>query len=155
MITDEKKFEFNEDIENDCLMTWKNARTLGRYKSLCNERDSVDVKKYDCFFAFGNESFARGMKGIRPLNDGEKIYSFGAGGYGTKDGIERLFKFYEDMEARIKNECDPQEVYCYECCIAFDGDIEAIRLVARIWGVETAKTIRRKSAFYGVEELFK
>ena len=139
MITDEKKFEFNEDIENDCLMTWKNARTLGRYKSLCNERDSVDVKKYDCFFAFGN---------------------FGAGGYGTKDGIERLFKFYEDMEARIKNECDPQEVYCYEynnheCCIAFDGDIEAIRLVARIWGVETAKTIRRKSAFYGVEELFK
>ena len=68
-MTDEKKFEFNEDIENDCLMTWKNARTLGRYKALCNERDSVDVKKYDCFFAFGNESFARGMKGIRPLND--------------------------------------------------------------------------------------
>ena len=101
----------------------------------------------------------RGMKGIRPLNDGEKIYSFGAGGYGTKDGIERLFKFYEDMEARIKNECDPQEVYCYEynnheCCIAFDGDIEAIRLVARIWGVETAKTIKRRSAFYRVEELF-
>lgn len=53
-MTDEKKFEFNEDIENDCLMTWKNARTLGRYKALCNERDSVDVKKYDCFFAFGN-----------------------------------------------------------------------------------------------------
>lgn len=127
-MTDEKKFEFNEDIENDCLMTWKNARTLGRYKALCNERDSVDVKKYDCFFAFGNESFARGMKGIRPLNDGEKIYSFGAGGYGTKDGIERLFKF--------------------------DGDIEAIRLVAGIWGVETAKTIKRRSAFYRVEELF-
>lgn len=102
-MTDEKKFEFNEDIENDCLMTWKNARTLGRYKALCNERDSVDVKKYDCFFAFGNESFARGMKGIRPLND---------------------------------------------------GDIEAIRLVAGIWGVETAKTIKRRSAFYRVEELF-
>ena len=34
-MTDEKKFEFNEDIENDCLMTWKNARTLGRYKALC------------------------------------------------------------------------------------------------------------------------
>ena len=50
-MTDEKKFEFNEDIENDCLMTWKNARTLGRYKALCNERDSVDVKKYDCIFA--------------------------------------------------------------------------------------------------------
>lgn len=81
-MTDEKKFEFNEDIENDCLMTWKNARTLGRYKALCNERDSVDVKKYDCFFAFGN------------------------------------------------------------------------RLVAGIWGVETAKTIKRRSAFYRVEELF-
>ena len=102
-MTDEKKFEFNEDIENDCLMTWKNARTLGRYKALCNERDSVDVKKYDCFFAFGNESFARGMKGIRPLND---------------------------------------------------GDMEAIRLVAGIWGVETAKTIKRRPAFYRVEELF-
>ena len=75
-MTDEKKFEFNEDIENDCLMTWKNARTLGRYKALCNERDSVDVKKYDCFFAFGNESFARGMKGIRPLNDGGEDLQF-------------------------------------------------------------------------------
>lgn len=78
----------------------------------------------------------------------------------TFNGGERLFKFYEDMEARIKSECDPQEVYCYEynnheCCIAFDGDIEAIRLVARIWGVETAKTIKRRSAFYRVEELFK
>ena len=86
------------------------------------------------------------------------ISVFCAGSY-TKDGIERLFKFYEDMEARIKNECDPQEVYCYEynnheCCIAFDGDIEAIRLVAGIWGVETAKTIKRRSVFYRVEELF-
>jgi len=59
----------------------------------------------------------------------------------------------------IFHECDPQEVYCYEynnheCCIAFDGDIEAIRLVAGIWGVETAKTIKRRSAFYRVEELF-
>lgn len=42
----------------------------------------------------------------------------------------------------------------HECCIAFDGDIEAIRLVAGIWGVETAKTIKRRSAFYRVEELF-
>ena len=43
-MTDEKKFEFNEDIDNDCLMTWKNARTLGRYKALWSEMSNC----YDC-----------------------------------------------------------------------------------------------------------
>lgn len=156
----EPKFEFLQDPEYDGMMTWKNAKTLKRYKELCRERDTVNITRFDCFFAFNGRQFAEGKRTIRPLNDGEELINFGGGGYGTKDGVKRLFKFYEDIEQRISRECDPQEVYCYEfnnheSCIAYDGDIEAIRLVARIWGVETAKTIKRRSAFYGVEELFK
>lgn len=153
-------FEFGSDWDSESPISYKNARTLKRYKELCNQHSEVDVKKFDCFFAFSNEQFAKGKASIRSLGEGEKLVSLGGGCYGTKDGADRLFKFYDEVNAKIKDECDPQEVYCYEynnheCCIAFDGDIEAIRLVARIWGVETAKTIRRKSAFYGVEELFK
>lgn len=155
----EPKFEFSQDPEYDGMMTWKNAKTLKRYKELCKERDTVDITRFDCFFAFGDKQFSEGKRRIRPLNDGEKLVSFGGGGYGTKDGVQRLFKFYDDIEKRISRECDPQEVYCYEfnnheSCIAYDGDVEPIRLIARIWGVERAKTIKRRSAFYSLEALF-
>lgn len=134
-------------------------KTLNRYKELCKERYEVDVKKFDCFFAFDKKQFATGLKSIRPLNEGEKILSMGCGGYGTKDGIERLFKYYDGINERIKVECDPQEVYVYEynnheSFISWDGDLEAIRLIYLIWGEEVARTINRKSVYYPIEHLF-
>lgn len=155
----EQKFEYTQDYGNDGMISYRNAHTLKRYKELCKERNEVDVKKYDCFFAFSNQQFSEGLKSIRPLKEGEKIVSIGAGGYGTRDGVDRLFAYYDEVNARIKAECDPQEVYVYEynnheSFISWDGDLEAIRLIYSIWGEEVARKIDRKSVFYPIEHLY-
>jgi hypothetical protein len=41
----------------------------------------------------------------------------------------------------------------YESSIGFDGDVDAIRLVADYWGWETAKSIKRFSVCYSIERL--
>ena len=98
------------------------------------------------------------MASIRPLEDGEKLVSLGGGCYGTKDGADRLFKFYDEVNEKIKNECDPQEVYCYEynnheSFYAFEGDLDAMKLVISIFGREAAQKVKRKSALYAFEEI--
>ena len=155
----EQAFEYQQDWDNDGMISYRHAKTLKRYRELCKQRSEVDVTKYDCFFAFSDQQFHEGLKSIRPLKEGEKLVRLGAGGYGTEDGRERLYKFYDAMTALIKAECDPQEVYVYEynnheSCIAWDGDLEAIRLVYSIWGEEAARKIDRKSAYYPIENLF-
>ena len=152
-------FEFEENQDNYGVLDYKNAHTLKRYRELCDERYKVNVAKYDCFFAFSDRQFEDGLKSIRPLREGEKLVSIGAGGYGTKDGAERLFAFYDAVDEKIRSECDPQEVYVYEynnheCCISWDGDLEAIRLVASIWGEDVARRIKRRSEYYSIERVF-
>lgn len=107
------------------VLEYKNAKPLKRYRELKDEQANVDTKKYDVFFAFSIAQFEEGLKSIRPLAEGEKLVRIGGGGFGTKDGAKRLFEFYESIDAKIKAECDPQEVYVYEynnheCCIAWD-----------------------------------
>lgn len=41
----------------------------------------------------------------------------------------------------------------FESFIAYDGDVDAIRLVVDYWGWETAKSIKCFSAFYSIESL--
>lgn len=153
-----EKFEVRQDWDNDGMLVYKNAKTLKRYHELCEERDKTDAKKYRCFYAFSKEQFEQGQKSIR-LKPNERLVSFGGGGYGTQDGINKMFAHIHDIQNRIRTECDPQEVYCYEfnnyeSFIAFDGDVDAIRLIAAIWGQETASRIKRFSQFYSLESLF-
>lgn len=153
-----KAFEFENNWDSESPISYKNTRTLKRYKELCNQRYEVDVKKFDCFFAFSNEQFAKGKASIRPLKEGEELFSLGGGCYGTKDGAERLFKFYDEVNAKIKEECDPQEVYCYEynnheSFYAFEGDLDAMKLVISIFGREAAQKVKRKSALYAFEKI--
>lgn len=155
---EDKKFEFNQDWENDGMLVLKNAKTLNRYQELCRERDETDVSKFRCFFAFSEEQLKQGQKSIK-LKPNEKLVSFGGGGFGVEDGVNKYFAHLNEVHNRIKTECDPQEVYCYEfnnyeSFIAFDGDVNAIRLVAAIWGQETASKVKRFSAFYSLEKLF-
>ena len=94
------------------------------------------------------------------VQEGEKLVSIGAGGYGTKDGAKRLFAFYDSINDKIRSECNPQEVYVYEynnheCCIDWDGDLNAIRIIATVWGEDVARTIKRKNACYPIESIFK
>ena len=152
----EQIFEFTPDWDNDGVLSYRNAKTLKRYHELKDAQANVDTKKYDVFFAFSNEQFEEGLKSIRPLAEGEKLVRIGGGGFATKDGAKRLFEFYESIDAKIKAECDPQEVYVYEynnheCCIAWDGDLEAIKIIISIWGADVARNIKRFSASKSID----
>lgn len=134
--------------EYDGCVVMHNAKTIGRYKQLQHEKHNLDCYRYDCFFAFSDQQFTEGMKKIRPLKEGEKLVSVGAGMYGTRDGVDRFFAAYDEIDGRVKQECDPQEVYFYEynnheSMISWEGDAEPFRIVSRIWGEETASKIVR------------
>lgn len=152
------KFTFEQDWDNDGMIRYSNAKTLKRYKELNEQRNSCDLTSFDMFCAFSNEQFENGSKTIRPLREGEKYVTLGAGVYGTKDGVKRYLDFAADIRRRIAEECDPQEVYCYEfnnfeSCIAYDGDVNAIRHIIDVFGAETANSIKRFCAFYSIEHL--
>ena len=103
---------------------------------------------WECFFAFSNEQFAEGKK--RMGIEDKKIYDGGHGLYGTREGIRKLFDDYDAIDKEIAEKCDPQEVYQYEwnnheCSITCD-DEDAINIVIRIFGKETAQTVKRRYA---------
>lgn len=153
-----KNLIITQNWENDGMLVCQNVKTIKRYKELKEQRSSCDLSKFDMFCAFSNKQFEENRKHIRPLKDGEKYVSFGAGVFGTRDGIEKYLAFSESINKRIAEECDPQEVYCYEfnnyeCCIAYDGDTDAIRLVADYWGWEKAREIKRYCVFYPIDFL--
>ena len=78
------------------------------YQEIKNEQPILR----NCFFAFSTEQF---NEGIEKYNlTGQKIYRGFGGLYGTKEGIEELMSFYDNLNNRIAKECDPQEVYDYE-----------------------------------------
>ena len=67
------------------------------------------------------------------------------------------FKFYEKQRKRIADECNPQDAYNYEwnnheCMITYD-DEDTIRIVVDYFGVEAAKTVKRKYGYTRIEEL--
>lgn len=137
--------DFN-DSEGCVIM--HNAKTINRYKELQNEKFNLDCYKFDCFFAFSDIQFTEGLKNIRPLKEGEKLVSVGAGMYGTRDGVDRFFAYCDEIDERIKQECDPQEVYFYEynnheSMISWDGDAEPFKIITRIWGDNVASSIFR------------
>jgi hypothetical protein len=58
----------------------------------------------------------------------------------------------------IKRYCDPQEVYYqeynnHECCYSCVGDAEAIGVVLDIWGEDIARSLKRFSDCYTIDEI--
>ena len=138
--------EVEPDWENDGFLRIRNAETLKRYRELRDEAYHLDTNQFDMFFAFNPEQFEEGMKKIRPLKDGERLVRLAGGGFCTKDGLERYRAWHEAHRQKIATECDPYEVYVHECnnhesCIAWDGDMEAVLIVADIWGDDVARQI--------------
>lgn len=151
-------FEFKQDWDNDGMIEYRNAATLSEYHRLNEERNHVDLAKFDLFCAFSDEQFERNSKTIRPLREGEKYVRVGGGIFGTADGYEKYVAYSDEIDRQIRENCDPQEVYCYEynnyeSCIAYDGDTNAIRLIIALFGFETAAKIKRFSAFYSLDSL--
>ena len=142
--------EIYRDWDCEGAIYMKNAYTINRYKELKDEEPDSD--KYGVFWAFNNKQFEEGLSKMKALGlykDGQKIYSFGSGGYGTSSELlDDYFNFYAERRKRIAKECDPQEVYLYEynnyeCMIDWDGDAAAYRCVVDIFGEKRAKEIIR------------
>ena len=108
-----------------------------------------------CFFAFSKQQFEEGK--IKAGITDEKIYQTQYGLFGTKEGINEMSQFYEEQSKRIAAECNPQDVYNYEwdnyeCVISYD-DEEAIQLIIHYFGVDAAKTVKRKYGYAKIETL--
>ena len=107
-----------------------------------------------CFFAFSKSQFAEG-KAKAGITDDEKILSGIGGLYGTKEGIKKLYDFYDDQAKEIGEKCRPQEVYDYELanheCSYSNDDSQVIEMIIHYFGIEKAKTIKRKFAWKKLE----
>jgi hypothetical protein len=111
----------------------------------------------DCFFAFGQTQFDEGV--TKHNLQGKKINRGLVGLYGTKEGIDELMNFYDNINKRIGEECNPQEVYDYEfdnheCSITCD-DTEPMMIVLGIFTEEQCMNVKRKNGYlnYSIEEL--
>lgn len=154
----DNSFNYRPDWENDGHLILSNAKTLDIYHALNEERRTCDLKRFDMFCAFTDEQFEKGAASIRPLREGEKYVHYGAGIFGTRDGIKSYLAYSRDINDRIAKECDPQEVYCYEynnfeSCINYEGDLDAIRVIRDIFGIDVAHRIKRMNAFYDLDDL--
>jgi len=115
-----------------------------------SELKELHPEMVNCFFAFSNSQFAEGM--AKHNLEGQKIYSGGAGLYGTDEGIKNFLSFYGKLADRIKEECKPQEVYDYEFgnheCEYVGDDREAYEMVVDYFGAErVAKEVQRRYAW--------
>ena len=115
-------------------------------KQSYQEAKSQEAVMNNCFFAFSDAQLKEGLSRFNlTLQD---VVSGGSGLVGTREGIKEFYGFYENMRKRISEVCDPQEVYDYEFgnyeCDYVGDDEEAINIVVDYFGIDKAKTVKRK-----------
>lgn len=158
------KVQVQQDWSNDGFLRITGAETLGKYHELLDKQASIPVTEYGVFFAFSNQQFEDGYKGLVKrglIKDGDKIKHFSNGAFGTLEGMKRWIKEAQAIDEQIRTECDPFEVYLdeynnHECCIDWDGDDRAVEKVLAIFGLETtiaALTGRRLRACRTIGEI--
>ena len=158
------KVQFKQDWSNDGFLRISGAETLGRYHELLDKQHNIPVSEYGVFFAFSNQQFDEGYKGLVKrglIKDGERIKHFSNGAFGTLEGMKRWIQEAQAIDEQIRTECDPFEVYLdeynnHECCIDWDGDDRAVEKVLAIFGLETtiaALTGRRLRACRTIGEI--
>lgn len=142
------------DWDCDGYIRMENPQTIDRYREL-RYHSHPDCKEHHCFFAFSVKQFNEGYNKLvadGAIKEGDKICQAKHGLYGTKAGIDSFYAAYDALDEKIKAECDPQEVYFYEydnheAMINWDGDEDAINIIISLWGLETAKKIKRYNAY--------
>lgn len=139
-----------------------NPVTVDRYLEIKHMHPDAD--QCGVFFAFSNSQFKEGYDHLVELGHiqkGDKVVQTGIGGmFGTKEGIDKFLDFYEDRNKDVVAECDPQEVYFYEynnheSMIAWDGDLEAIKIIIDIFGADVARKITRYNASMSVDNIIR
>ena len=122
-----------------------------KYQEIKNEQPILN----ECFFAFSNKQFEEGMK--EKNLEGKTIYRGTAGLFGTYEGLKELMAFYNSISDRISKECNAQEVYDYEFdnheCSYTNDDSEAMMIVLGYFSDEECMKVKRKFAYYGIDEL--
>lgn len=122
-------------------------RTINRYHELKSEEPKSE--QYGVFFAFNEQQLTDGRNRLIRrgfLKEDEKVVSAGYGMYGTRTEIDRYLEFYKEQAEKIKDECNPQEVYFYEWnnheCM-FTNDDDALQCIVDTFGKEVAHKIVR------------
>ncbi len=136
-----------QDWERDGFLVISGARTIKRYNELMQQQNNLPVDKWGIFFAFSPAQFKTGYKGLLDrglIKEGEVIKDFGGGCFGTSAGMKRWVDEINAVEEKIRQECDPYEVYLdeynnFECCIDWDGDDRAVERVLGIFGLARTK----------------
>ena len=142
----------------------RNAKTVERYQEITNKQpNSVE---YGIFWAFSNKQFEEGYKMLVNkgfIKEGDKVKRVSAmsGMFGASfELIKKFFDFYANNDKLIAAECDPQEIYFYECnnheyMYDWDGDAEPLRIIYKIWGREVAEKIHRVKPNLTLDEIIK
>lgn len=127
-----------QDWDRDGFLVIENAKTIDLYKSIKKEMEQYSDPCI--FWAFDQRQFdEKSAIAKQHMKEGEELMNGPHGMICTQSALEKMSKFYSECDERIKNECDPQEVYCYEynnyeCCISWDGDLQPWGIVRSIWG---------------------
>lgn len=140
-----------------------NPKTVDLYQK--TKRIQPESSEYAVFFAFDMKQYDEGKKKLLDLGlitEKDKLLSVKdvPGMFGTQQGLEAYFDFYENRDKIIPEQCDPQEVYfCefnnYESSINYDGDTEAIKIIIDIWGVDVARTIKRFNVHESIDDIIR
>lgn len=101
---------YHLDWEMEGHIVIEQPKTVKLYHKLKYD-DQPPAGEY--FWAFDMEQFKRQIKDKHL--EGKKLCRVGYSLYGTHEGIEALEAYYVGVKERIRTECDPQEVYFYEC----------------------------------------
>ncbi len=152
-----------QDWDNDGYLSYTGAETLTKYQELNKQISNAPWDEFGVFAAFSQQQFDEGCRKLvesGKLKDGEKVVRISGVVFGVKGSAKKLDEYYDAISKRIKNECNPQEVYFYEynnfeCCIAYDGDKDAIRKVIDIFGIEVARKVKRFNAYKTLDEVAK
>ena len=154
--------ELRYTINDDGFIIMQNTQTVKRYHQLRWE-EQPDLDQMGVFFAFSPEQFENGVERLTKrgfIKSKGEIRRGPANSLGTPQSLSKMMKWYAAQDKKILQECDPQEVYFYEfnnheTPYGWDGDIEVMRIIASIWGYDTAIKLKRhcKSSDKAIEEL--
>jgi len=128
------------DYNRDGYLVIENAKTIELYKQI--QRESEQFSHPGFTFAFGDDQIENAKRRLIPqLKEGEKLIPGKYGMIATPEGYKAWIETCTRVDERIKNECDPQEVYCYEynnyeSFISWEGDEKPYNIVRSIFGYD-------------------
>lgn len=123
-----------------------------RIAKYCELKKKWNSKNYvGTFYAIDEDDKKNGIKKILSLRNGnEELVQYTKHLFGWKRYLDEMVDKKYAIRNMIVSECNPQDVYDYEykqnnCKIDPCGDVEAIKTIINIFGVEIANKIKRKN----------